>query len=78
MTESKHIEYAKYRKPLGRWMAPHVGAANATDFLRLYGTKPGHVGGAMAARNAGVLVDAWQSPMSVIVTLYMTNSRVKL
>ena len=28
------IKYAKYRKALGRWMAPHAGAANANDFLR--------------------------------------------
>ena len=52
------IKYAKYRKALSRWMAPHVGAANATDFLRQFGTKSGRAGGATAARSAGVPLDA--------------------
>ena len=42
-------------------MAPHVGAANAADFLRLYGTKSGRVGVATAARSAGIPVDTWQA-----------------
>jgi hypothetical protein len=52
------IKYAKYRKALSQWMAPHVGAANANDFLRQFGTKSGRAGGATAARGAGVPMDS--------------------
>ena len=39
----------------------NVGVTNANEFLRLYGTKSGRVGGATAARSASVPADAWQA-----------------
>ena len=54
------IAYGQYRKALSIWMPVHVGVQNASEFLRLYGTKSGRAGGATAACNAGVPDALWQ------------------
>ena len=81
VSQTKHIKYAKYRKALSRYMAHHVGAVNANDFLRQYGTKSVRVGGATAARSAGVPVDAlqahggWKSDVSHRYAVHDKQSR---
>ena len=54
------IAYGQYRKALSIWMPVHVGVQNASEFLKLYGTKSGRAGGATAACNAGVPDALWQ------------------
>ena len=54
------ITYGQYRKALSIWMPAHVGVQNASEFLKLYGTKSGRAGGATAACNAGVPDALWQ------------------
>jgi hypothetical protein len=54
------ISYGQYRKALSIWMPAHVGVQNASEFLKLYGTKSGRAGGATAACNAGVPDAVWQ------------------
>ena len=75
------IKYAKYRKALSRWMAPHVGATNANDFLRQFGTKSGRAGGATAARSAGIPLDTlkahggWKSDVFLRYVVHDKESR---
>ena len=54
VNEKKHIRYQTYKKALARWMPGYVGADNAEEFLKRFGTKFGRVGGATVAINAGV------------------------
>ena len=48
------ISYSTYKNALSKWMPPFAGAADAEQFLQLYGTKSGRAGGATAACKAGV------------------------
>jgi hypothetical protein len=50
----QRIKYATYKNALAKWMPPYVGAANAKDFLKRFGTKSGRAGGATAATTVGV------------------------
>ncbi len=54
VNEKKHILYKTYKTALAKWMPGYVGAENAEEFLKRFGTKSGRAGGATAAINAGV------------------------
>ena len=57
----QRIKYATYKNALAKWMPPYVGAANAKDFLKRFGTKSGRAGGATAATAAGLTREAIQA-----------------
>ena len=54
VNEKKHILYRTYKTALAKWMPGYVGAENAEEFLKRFGTKSGRAGGATAAIAAGV------------------------
>ncbi len=54
VNEKTHILYKTYKTTLAKWMPGYVGAENAEEFLKRFGTKSGRAGGATAAINAGV------------------------
>ncbi len=77
VNEKKHILYQTYKKALARWMPGYVGADNAEEFLKRFGTKYGRAGGATAAINAGVPredVQAHGGWASDAVDRYVTRS----
>jgi hypothetical protein len=54
----QRIKYATYKNALAKWMPTYVGAANAKDFLKRFGTKSGRAGGATAATPVGMAREA--------------------
>ena len=77
VNEKKHIRYKTYKTALAKWMPGYVGAENAEELLKRFGTKSGRVGGATAAMTAGVPredVQAHGGWKSDAVDQYVTRS----